>query len=208
MIRINCRILIALLVFCAFTVNAQKEGGQFSLGVRNTTSLFTDAGSPGTGFGGQFRIRLGKRVNTDWFTDYLTTDLNGLGYRRDGHIGWSVLFYLGKNPLQSKKFSPFVAAGHCFDYTKVYSLIDAQYKDRWSSAVQLGLGTHYNLSERFDATLMAQYMNHLGSDLHSHIKDENGVKHLEIEKHEGFGLEGHILLTLSLNYRLGNLWGR
>jgi hypothetical protein len=33
-----------------------------------------------------------------------------------------------------------------------------------------------------------------------------GVKKLEIEKHGSAGLEGHLLLTLSLNYRLGNLW--
>ncbi len=204
------RIILVAVFFGLNLLNlkAQKESGQFSLGVRSTTSLFTDAGSPGTGFGGQFRIRMGKRVNTDWFADYLTTDLKGLGYRRDGHIGWSVLFYLGKDPLQPKKFSPFVAAGHCFDYTKVYSLVDAKYQDRWGSAVQLGIGSHYNLSERFDVTMMAQYMNHLGSDLHSHIENNNGVKRLEIEKHEGFGLEGHVLVTLSLNYRLGNLWGR
>lgn len=199
---------MVFLIVLTIDLGAQTESGQFSLGVRNTTSLFTDAGSPGTGFGGQFRIRMGKRVNTDWFADYLTTDLDGLGYRRDGHIGWSVLFYLGKDPLRPKKLSPFVAAGHCFDYTKVYSLANGESKDRWSSAVQLGIGTHYNITERFDVTLMTQYMNHLGSDLHSHIKTENGVKHMEIEKHEGFGLEGHVLVTLSLNYRLGNLWGR
>ncbi|HEY1040891.1 MAG TPA: hypothetical protein VGF30_15860, partial [Bacteroidia bacterium] len=101
---------MVFLIVLTIDLGAQTESGQFSLGVRNTTSLFTDAGSPGTGFGGQFRIRMGKRVNTDWFADYLTTDLDGLGYRRDGHIGWSVLFYLGKDPLRPKKLSPFVAA--------------------------------------------------------------------------------------------------
>ncbi|MCD6066061.1 MAG: hypothetical protein K0S33_887 [Bacteroidetes bacterium] len=185
---------------------AVKESGQFSIGVRNTNSLFTDAGSPGTGFGGQFRIRMGKRINTDWFADYITTDLQGIGFRRDAHIGWSVLFYMTKNPLQEKKLSPFILAGHCFDYTKVYALESGASDDRWSSAVQMGLGSHYNFSDRFDVTLMAQYMNHLGSDLHAHIHNENGVKHLEIEKHSGIGLEGHVLVTLSLNYRLGNLW--
>lgn len=209
----NPKLYTGLLLFClcscglwAQQQKATKESGQFSLGVRNTNSLFTDAGSPGTGFGGQFRIRMGKRVNTDWFADYITTDLQGLGFRRDGHIGWSVLFYMTKNPLQAKKLSPFILAGHCFDYTKVYALESKESKDRWSSAVQMGLGTHYNVSERFDITLMAQYMNHLGSDLHSHIEEENGIKHLEIEKHTGIGLEGHMLVTLSLNYRLGNIW--
>lgn len=198
-----------LILISSFKLNAQRttsEGGQFSLGMRSTSSTFTDAGSPGMGFGGQFRIRMGKRINTDWFADYLTTNLQGLGYRRDGHIGWSVLFYMTKNPVQPKKFSPFILAGHCFDYTKVYVLNSAENADRWSSAVQLGMGSHYNFTERFDVTLMAQYMNHLGGDLHTHIHEENGAKQLEIEKHSEIGLEGHVLITLSLNFRIADLW--
>lgn len=183
-----------------------SESGQFSLGMRNTCSLFTDAGVPGTGFGGQFRIRMSKRVNTDWFSDYLTTNIQGLGYRRDMHIGWSVLFYLTKDPVQPKKFSPFVLAGHCFDYTQVYSFYEGSAKDRWSSAVQMGFGTHYNFTERFDVTFMAQYMNHLGNSLESNITNENGIKHLETVRQQGVSLEGHLLLTLSLNYRIANLW--
>ena len=184
---------LSQLVNDSLVAQSKNESGQFTLGVRSTSSLFTDAGSPGSGIGGMFRIRMGKRVNTEWFADYLTTNLQNLGYRRDGHIGWSVLFYLSKEPMQAKKLSPFLIAGHCFDYTKVY-------------AVQMGVGTHYNLSEKFDVSLTAQYMSHLGADLHSHIEEENGVKKLEIAKHGGAGLEGHLLITLSLNYRLGNLW--
>lgn len=200
-------LLLALLLSCSIVfAQSKNESGQFFLGVRSTSSLFTDAGSPGSGVGGMFRIRMGKRVNTEWFADYLTTNLQNLGYRRDGHIGWSVLFYLSKDPMQAKKLSPFLIAGHCFDYTKVYVLADKKNEDRWSSAVQMGIGTHYNLTEKFDVSLTAQYMSHLGADLHSHIEEQGGVKKLEIEKHGSAGLEGHLLLTLSLNYRLGNLW--
>jgi len=49
-------------------------------------------------------------------------------------------------------------------------------------------------------------MNHLGADLHSHIETTRDVKELKIEKHGSAGLEGHLLITLSLNYNLGNLW--
>lgn len=200
--------LTLVVLLCSVIAYSQgdNKSGQFFLGVRSTSSLFTDAGTPGSGIGGMFRIRMGKRVNTEWFADYLTTNLQNLGYRRDGHIGWSVLFYLSKEPMQAKKVSPFLIAGHCFDYTKVYVLADKKNEDRWSSAVQMGIGTHYNLTEKFDVSLTAQYMSHLGADLHSHIEEDRGVKKLEIEKHGSAGLEGHVLLTLSLNYRLGNLW--
>ena len=33
-------------------------------------------------------------------------------------------------------------------------------KDRWGSAVQAGLGIHFNLTSRFDISLMSQYMIH------------------------------------------------
>lgn len=203
------KIYVTLIAFLFVTIaysQSDNKSGQFFLGVRSTSSLFTDAGSPGSGIGGMFRIRMGKRVNTEWFADYLTTNLQNLGYRRDGHIGWSVLFYLGKDPMQAKKLSPFLIAGHCFDYTKVYVLADKKSEDRWSSAVQMGLGAHYNITEKFDVSLTAQYMSHLGADLHSHIEEDRGVEKLEIEKHGSAGLEGHLLITLSLNYKLGNLW--
>lgn len=198
-----------MFAFCISNAQDKKpfsESGQFSLGVRTTNSVFTDAGTPGMGFGGQFRIRMNKRVNTDWFADYLTTNLQGLGYRRDAHIGWSVLFYLTKDPIQVKKLSPFILAGHCFDYTNVYSIQTGKNEERKSSAVQMGIGTHYNFTDRFDATLMAQYMNHLGGELHTNVTNENGIKKLEFEKHPEIGLEGHLLITLSLNYRIANLW--
>lgn len=186
-----------------------KEGGQFSLGVRNTNSFFTDAGSPGVGFGGQFRIRMGKRINTDWFADYITTNIQSLGLRRDGHIGWSVLFYLNKHPLMEKKISPYFVAGHCFDFTKVTSLSSSVVaRERWSSAVQMGFGAHYNVTERFDITLLTQYMNHFGTDIHTDIEtDASGKKFLAIQQRRGsVGLEGHLLTTISLNYRIADLW--
>jgi len=45
-------------------------------------------------------------------------------------------------------------------------------------------------------------MVHLGADLHTHVLDEA----VEIEKTEGFSLEGHLLITLSLNYKIAKLW--
>ena len=68
-----------------------KESGYFQLGVRSTVSAFSDDGASGFGFGGQFRIRVLSRLNTDWFADYITTDISGIARRVDEHIGWSVL---------------------------------------------------------------------------------------------------------------------
>lgn len=201
----------------SFSVIAQDKdtnrgSGDFSLGMRTTISTFTDAGSIGMGAGGEFRLRLMKHINTEWFADYITTNIQNLGYRRDGHIGWSVLFYLDKNPLQVGKVTPYVLAGHCFDYTKVYSLWPGiSPAERWSSAVQAGVGMHYNLTSRFDISLLTQYMLHLGTHIETHVDYLPGAadgKYLNITKESGTSLEGHLLITLSVNYCLGHLWGR
>ncbi|GAB4248842.1 MAG: hypothetical protein Kow0079_01180 [Vicingaceae bacterium] len=179
--------------------NTQTEKGMLSLGGRTTYSIFQN--EPGLGMGGQFRIRLSNRVNTEWYADYISSSFYNMAARTDYHIGWSVFFY----PFQyasSKMFQPFLEAGHCFDYTEVTNNYTLDSKNRFSSAVQMGLGSHFNLTEKFDVTLKSQYMIHLGTDIHVEKNNEGIV----IEKHEGSSLEGHLLITISLNYKIARLW--
>ena len=205
-------ILSFWLLACISYSQSKKDssyGGQFSLGVRNTLSVFTDAQSVGMGSGGEFRIRLAKQINTEWFGDYISTDIQGLGYRRDAHIGWSVLFYLSKNPLTAGKVTAYVLAGHCFDFTEVYSTYPGVGSaQRWSSAVQGGFGIHYNITKKFDISLLSQYMLHLGTNIITSIDNEGSYQYLSITRGPGLSREGHLLTTLSVNYEIGNLWGR
>lgn len=202
-----------ILIYCSFLVcfvvtsqEAVKEigAGEFALGLRSTTSFFdnTNNGKPGIGTGGNFRIRLADRVNTDWFADYIMSTTDVLK-RNDFHIGWSVMYY--PFSYENKGFKPYVLAGHCFDYTQLVDLTNFTYKaDRWSSAIQGGIGTHYYFTERFDMTLQTQYMMHLGTHLHSEVHD--GALDFHTEK--GALSEGHLLVTVGFNYTLGKLWGR
>ena len=138
----------------------------------------------------------------------ISTNIMNAGRRVDGHIGWSVLFY----PIEKEKFRPYVLAGHCFDYTRIeafsYPTVDnsSQDSERWSSAIQAGLGMHYMLTPRFDFSFNAQYMMHLGKDVHAHVHEVNGLPELSIEEHDGASLEGHVLLTFSINYAIADLW--
>ncbi|MBI3136253.1 MAG: hypothetical protein HYZ14_16380 [Bacteroidetes bacterium] len=188
------------------------EQGQFSLGLRTTTSVFGHDPVPGLGVGGQFRLQLLKYLNTEWFADYITMDLKGAGVRNNAHIGWSVMFY----PKQLNRFVPYVIAGHCFDYAKITPL-STPYDDRsgeivsrWSSAVQAGLGTHFFVTDRFNLTFSAQYMMHLGNHLDYELVEttSNGY-YLVTDPNAVSGderLESHLLLTLSLNYRIADFW--
>lgn len=194
--------------------NLSKESGKLQLGMRSTISAFSDDGSNGMGVGGQFRLKLGTRMNTDWYADYITTDIGGLAKRTDYHIGWSVLYYPFNNEIKKGKLTPYILAGHCFDWTDVkknggmYATHNEPQK-RFSSAVQCGVGVHYNLSDNFDLSLTAQYMMHLGDDIQASVFDNEitGQKDVLIEKKD-LGLEGHLLINLSLNVYIADLWNK
>lgn len=181
------------------------RGGIISLGVRSSISAFNHGewNNTGTGVGGQLRVQLADRVNTDWFFDYLSGNIGDFAHREDLHIGWSVLFYVLEPGQEQRLFQPYVLAGHCFDRSLQKANEDPSIRaERWSSAVQAGIGTHINLSERSDLSLVSQYMIHLGADIHADQHEG------EVEFHEegGSDLEGHLLFHLSFNYKLFDLW--
>jgi len=201
----RCIVLFVILSSCSFAQELNVKGGRggiFSFGQRTTLSTFNgDHERPAVGLGGQLRLQLSDRVNTEWFMDYLPVT-NEYTRRNDLHIGWSVMFYLLNNP--TPKVQPYILAGHCFDRTLQTELADRTNKiERWSSAVQGGLGVHFNLTQRFDVSISSQYMIHLGTDIHSHVEEDGSV---EFEKHKGGSLEGHLLTSLTLNYKLADLW--
>ena len=180
---------------------AEKASGQFELGARTTASLFNQENQAGVGTGGQFRIRFLESLSSEWFADYITNDIQRLALREDAHIGWSIMFYPFEHSFVPGSFTPYILAGHCFDYTRIARYSDNSGQERISSAVQAGFGTHYHLSERFNFSVSGQYMLHLGDDIHADINSNQ----ISITRKD-LSFEGHLLVTFSLNYRLGNLW--
>ncbi|MCX6310798.1 MAG: hypothetical protein NT084_04100 [Bacteroidetes bacterium] len=207
-------LLVGISAFAQDRKPNKNVGGQFSLGVRSTISLFSDAGSSmGTGAGGQFRIRLYNFMNTEWFGDYLMSSIGTIGTRTDYHIGWSVMFYSPKQkPFKKYHPKPYFLTGHCFDYTRIagnnpfYQDPNHSVASRWSSAVQAGLGFHIPFCERVDLSLSAQYMFHLGKDITAVTRTAvNGDEFLYIDKEEA-SINGHLLISFSLNIRCADLW--
>lgn len=181
-----------------------EKSGWLSVGGRSTGSFF-DSDGIGIGTGGQFRIQLSNRVNTDWFADYITINVEDKVRSEYYHIGWSVLYYPFKELQHPKTLQPYIAAGHCFDFNKKTVLDNPEIsKQRWGSAVQAGIGTHFNLTDRFDISLTCQYMIHLTKELEVHFDEEE----IEIHDHKHSSLEGHLLGTISFNYKLFKLWKR
>lgn len=204
-----------LLSTSVFSQNLPGKG-MLSLGTRSTLSTFEEdkANDMGLGLGGQFRLQVNDRINTEWFSDFIKTNISNLGYRNTAHIGWSVMYYPWKGVKENVALlKPYVMMGHCFDYAK-YTLATrdpnstfigtTEYtkSSRLTSAIQGGIGTHINLSPRFDFSLSSQYMIHIGG--HTHIEIHDGVPYMHEEK--GLNFQGHLLFTLSMNYKIANLW--
>lgn len=216
------RTLLFLLVVASWArpVMAQQNPvGRFSLGMRSTLSMFNhEESTKGSGVGGHFRLRILDRLNTEWFADYLTSGYADAASRRDYHIGWSVMYYLVDPKGFERKLTPYLISGHCFDYSELrmkpypsLPVVSEEPLSRWTSAIQAGLGTHYNITPRFDLSLAAQYMMHFGKDLHLEVREapalpgEAPSKYYAVEQEDHGGIEGHLLISLSMNFKLGRL---
>lgn len=207
-------ILIPVLLCVSISVQAklldfmkQPGSGNFSLGTRNTFSMFNDIPEEtrGLGVGGQYRIQFAERINTEWYFDYITSSIFDKAVRNDYHIGWSVMYYPGKKVDFSNLLQPYFIVGHCFDYTKVFDKDNRDYySDRVSLATQGGLGLHVNITKSLDITLSTQYMMHFGKEIE--VSQEEG--NLVLERNKYSSPDGHLLATASVNFKFGKLWNR
>jgi hypothetical protein len=140
----------------------------------------------------------------EFYGDYLTSKIGDVGHRDDAHVGWSVMYYPLKDKTFTKFMKPYLVMGHCFDYSRVAENSNPDNNfERFSSAIQLGAGNHFNLTERFDLTFVAQYMFHLGKHASAHEHEGEFEIHQETG---GLSLEGHLLFTLGINYKIADLW--
>lgn len=190
-------LLLSVCLYC--------QPGTFSAGTRNTISLFNEDEAVGKGIGGQFRIQFSNRINSEWYLDYITSKNDVYTFRNDYHIGWSVMLYSKNNNQFDRLLQPYLIAGHCFDYGKVSEQNNkSNYVDKLSMATQAGLGTHINITPKLDCSISGQYMLHFGKEIHTEVE---GGKVL-IEKYDFSHADGHLLFTISFNYKFFKLWNK
>lgn len=170
----------------------------FSVGTRNSISFFNSDAAVGKGIGGQTRLQLSKRFNTEWYLDWIQSQTSRSA-RNDYHIGWSLMYYPGKQVDFLQVLQPYLIAGHCFDKTQVFEKGNrSNQASRFSMATQAGLGTHINITPRFDCSVSGQYMLHFGKDIEAEETDGK----LLIAKADHSHIDGHLLFTVSFNYKL------
>ena len=201
-------IAVLLLTFTSLIANEYASArelntGNFSLGTRNTISSFNYDAAIGIGIGGQARFQFSDKLNSEWYADYIPSETK-IARREDYHIGWSLMFYPGNYVQFDRLLQPYLIAGHCFDYSIVSQHGQrSNSADRFSSATQAGIGTHFNITKRFDCSVSAQYMLHFGKE----IEIEKGIGDaMDIHRSESVKPDGHLLITVSFNYKFVNFW--
>lgn len=183
----------------------QQSSGLFSLGTRNTFSLFNDHhhGTPGVGIGGQYRVQFSDRINTEWYLDWISSSIGNKVGRNDYHIGWSVMYYPGKNIHFTQTLQPYLIIGHCFDNSEMFEKKNrSNSASRLSMATQAGMGCHVNITPELDLSFSGQYMLHFGKEMEIEEVD-NSIQFLP---EDYSSVSGHLLLTVSANYKFGRLW--
>ena len=177
------------------------RSGAFALGLRTTGNMFTDDGMRGLGAGGEFKLGISNRVNTEWFWDYIASRGENTSFRNDNHIGWSVQFALPKSGFNAGQFTPYILGGQCFDLTQVGQWDGPKSPWVFSAAAQAGLGLSRFVGSRMELNLQLQYMIHLGKHLHLDPDDVSGYTIAR-----GADFKGHLLGNFSMNFYLFHLW--
>ena len=198
-----------------FTQAQLSQSGRFGLGLRGTYNFFPGKDTfRGFGTGGQYKIGVGKRVNTEFFLDYISSSDKRNGTRNDYHFGWSVQFSPFGN-FGEGKIRPYFLGGQCFDFTKVAiqplatrgGYFPAQQTPAiFSAAIQAGAGVSTFVQNDIELTLQLQYMIHLGNDVHiDYSPTEVDASPLLVnEKHTDPA--GHLIASFSINYYFLRLW--
>ncbi len=202
--------LLLLLLTLPYLLMAQKpmkvkytKAGIFSLGMRLP---FGFASSPGVlnvaqGLGIESRIQLGKHYNSEYYGDYLLSKFGDSAVRSTGHIGASFLLY-PQDKL--RRVQPFVFVGPDANFEKIRQQTNAaNAASRWNFAAHAGLGMHLNVSWRSDITLSSAYMLHFGKKI-----DIQSLEDESVFLTQGNGIDGHLLLTISMNFKIVGLWKR
>lgn len=187
--------------------------GYLSLGARNCFSSFFSQGRAfvGTGAGGEFELHITKDFNSHWFADWIVSNVANLAQRYDFHSGFSMMPQVLSPRVGDKHLAVFPLAGICIDYTKL-SITTGENKtagpnfiERYSFAIQVGLGVTLPVSKRLDVSLEAHYMLHIGTCVGINLYG-NDVQLIKMKPAGNLCLEGHYVLAVSMDFKLFRLW--
>ncbi len=184
--------------------------GDFQFGLRGTLNPFIKNAASWIGYGAQMRIKISRRVNTEWFADYFPATIKWNAERRDIRIGTALQYYPLHEIYTGKECTPYFSIGPTSTYTRISSgeFNSEQWEaKRWSFGVIAGMGMLLNVSRKFTFGFVTQYCAQIATEFKFRNATITNVSDSRTTLPDNkVNYEGQFLLCMSVNYTLGDLW--
>lgn len=184
--------------------------GDLQFGLRGTLNPFIKNASSWIGYGAQMRIKISRRINTEWFADYFPATIKWSGERRDIRIGSAIEYYPLHEIYTGKECTPYFSIGPTSTYTQLNSRTfnaESWEAKRWSFGVIAGMGMLLNVGKKLNFGFVTQYCSQVATELKFNKKYVGDAKSLPTKIPDTkVSYEGQLLLCMSVNYTIGNLW--
>ena len=184
--------------------------GDLQFGLRGTLNPFLKNAASWISYGAQIRIKVSRRVNTEWFADYFPATIKWSAERRDIRMGSAIQYYPLHEIYTGKECTPYFSIGPTSTYTRISSReFNSQQWEakRWSFGVIAGMGMLLNVSRKFTFGFVTQYCAQLATEFKFQNATIIGVSDSQTTLPDTkVSYEGQLLFCMSVNYTLGDLW--
>lgn len=184
--------------------------GDLQFGLRGTLNPFIKNAVSWIGYGAQVRVKVSRRVNTEWFADYFPATIKWNGERRDIRIGSAIEYYPLHEIYTGKECTPYFSIGPTSTYTQLNSRTfnaESWEAKRWSFGVIAGMGMLLNVGKKLNFGFVTQYCAQAATEFkiqNSTISDVSDSRTTLPDTKVSY--EGQLLFCMSVNYTLGDLW--
>ncbi len=183
--------------------------GDLQFGLRGTLNPFLKNAVSWISYGAQLRIKVSRRINTEWFADYFPAIIKWSAERRDIRIGSSIQYYPIHEIYTGKECTPYFSIGPTSTYTKITaSNFDAKRQEatRWSFGIIAGMGMLLHITKKLDLGFVTQYCAQIGTQFKLSQPQISEVRSFSVPLPGKPGYEGQLLFCMSVNYSLGDMW--
>jgi hypothetical protein len=184
--------------------------GNLQFGLRGTLNPFLKNAASWISYGAQLRIKISRRVNTEWFADYFPATIKWAAERRDIRMGSAIQYYPLHEIYTGKECTPYFSIGPTSTYTQINSRTfnaESWEAKRWSFGVIAGMGMLLNVSRKFTFGFVSQYCAQVATEFKFRKSTISSVSDSQTTLPDNkISYEGQLLFCMSVNYTLGDLW--
>jgi len=184
--------------------------GNIQIGFRGTVNPIVKNGFSWISYGAQVRMKMARRINSEFIADYYPSTVKWEAQRKDIRIGAIALYYPLHEIYTGKLFTPYFSFGTCATHTKITATdyyLKEQVANRWSFGLITGMGLLLHILPKLDLGYVTQYTAQFGSPFQFSNTNARNTDTFPVKLPQArVNFEGQLLFCMSVNYTLGDLW--